>query len=90
MQPWRGGFGNPIEQLRRVKSNDAEQIGEEILKGRRTRVYRLRKVDLLGIKGHAERLVWVDVESRASGEDRDSRSRPEIPVRISFRRLRLE
>ena len=55
-------FANPIDQLRRAKSDDAEQIGEEILKGRRTRVYRLRKADLFGITG-AEMLVWVDVES---------------------------
>jgi len=56
-------FTNPIDQLRRARSNDAEQIGQELLKGRRTQVYRLRKVDLLGIKGAGEMLVWVDVDS---------------------------
>ena len=76
------GFGNPIEQLRRAKADDAEQIGEEILRGRRTRVYRLRKVDLLGIKGPAERLVWVDVESRLPAKivirDPDPKTESEI------------
>jgi WD40 repeat protein/outer membrane lipoprotein-sorting protein len=56
------GFVDPIDQLRRASANDAEQIGEEILRGRRTRVYRLGKIDLLGIKGPAEALVWIDVE----------------------------
>ena len=56
-------FANPIDQLRHATSNDAERIGEEILKGRRTQVYRLRKMDLFGMKGNAEMLVWVDVES---------------------------
>jgi hypothetical protein len=57
------GLANPIDQLRRAKSDDAKQIGEEILKGRRTRVYRLSKADLLDFKGFAEILVWIDVES---------------------------
>jgi hypothetical protein len=71
-------FANPIDQLRRAKSDDAEQIGEEILKGRRTRVYRLRKADLFGITG-AEMLVWVDVESGLPAKIviRDSIRRPE-------------
>ena len=61
-------FANPIDQLRRAKSDDAEQIGQEILKGRRTQVYRLHKIDLLGMKVKEkegdEILVWVDVESK--------------------------
>jgi hypothetical protein len=56
-------FANPIDQLRRARSQDAEPIGQEILRGRRTQVYRLPQVDLLGIKGDFEMLVWVDVES---------------------------
>ena len=56
-------FANPIDQLRCANTKDAEQIGQEILRGRRTQVYRLRKVDLLGMKGNGEMLVWVDVES---------------------------
>lgn len=55
-------LANPIDQLRRAKPTDAEPIGEELLKGRRTEVYRLQKVDLLGIKGNKEMLVWIDVE----------------------------
>ena len=53
-------FANPIDQLRRAKPEDAENIGEEDLNGRLTRVYRMRKVDFLGIRGDAEMLVWVD------------------------------
>ena len=55
-------FANPIDQLRRSKPADAEPIGEELLKGCRTQVYRLHKVNLLGIKGNKEMLVWIDVE----------------------------
>jgi hypothetical protein len=56
-------FNNPIDQLQRVKSDDAEPIGQEMLRGRRTQVYRFHKVDMLFFKGKAEMLVWVDVES---------------------------
>lgn len=58
-------FADPIEQLRRLKARNAQRIGEEILNGRRTHVYRLREVDLLDIKGGAasETLLWVDAES---------------------------
>jgi hypothetical protein len=56
-------FTNPIDQLRRANTKNAKQMGEEILRGRRTQVYRLHKVDLLGMKGDGEMLVWVDVES---------------------------
>jgi len=64
-------FANPIDQLRNAKSNDAENIGQEILNGRHTNVYRLRKMDLFGIKGSGEMMVWVDVES-------------ELPAKIVF------
>jgi len=53
-------FANPIDQLRRAKTEDAENIGEEYLKGRLTQVYRIRQVDFLGMRGKAEMLVWVD------------------------------
>ena len=53
-------FANPIDQLRRAKPEDAEDIGEEYLSRRLTRVFRMRKVDLLGIRGDAEMLVWVN------------------------------
>ncbi len=56
-------FANPIDQLRHANTKNAERIGEEILRGRRTQVYKLHKVDLLGMKGDGEMLLWVDVES---------------------------
>ena len=52
-------INNPIDQLRRAKSDDAVPLGEELLNGRRTQLYRLPKVDLLGIRGSGETLVWV-------------------------------
>jgi WD40 repeat protein/outer membrane lipoprotein-sorting protein len=59
------GFNNPVEQLQHIKLNEAELIGEEILRERRAKVYRIRKArlfDIRGIKG-AEMTVWVDMES---------------------------
>ena len=78
----REAFANPIDQLRRAQSNDAVPIGEEILRGRRTQVYRLPKVDLFGMKGHGEMLVWVDVESSLPAKivirDTDPKAETEI------------
>lgn len=59
-------FGNPVDSLRRIQSDDAESIGQEILRGRRTEVYRVRQEDAWGLVftgGDAETMVWVDVES---------------------------
>ena len=53
-------FANPVEQLRSVKPKDAERIGEEYLMKRLTQVFRFSKVDLFGIHGKGEMLVWVD------------------------------
>ena len=55
-------LANPIEQLRRAKTEDAENIGKENLNGHLTEVYRVRKIDLLGMSGDGEMLVWVDPE----------------------------
>jgi hypothetical protein len=63
---------NPIDQLRQAKADDATSIGQERLEGRLTNVYRLDRVDLLGIKGDAEMTLWIDVES-------------ELPARIVIR-----
>jgi len=78
------GIANPIDQLRRAKADDAEQIGEEILRGRRTRVYRLAKADLLGIKGLAETLVWLDVESGLPAKIVIRDSDPKAPAEFRF------
>ncbi|MEX2121628.1 MAG: hypothetical protein WD847_18720 [Pirellulales bacterium] len=77
-------FANPIDQLRRAKSNDAEPLGEEVLQGRRTQVYRLREVDLLGMKADAEMLVWVDAESELPAKIviRDSDPKAETEIRF--------
>ena len=55
-----------------AQSSDAVSIGAEILRGRRTLVYRLPKIDLFGMKGSGEMLVWVDAES-------------ELPAKIAVR-----
>ena len=65
-------FANPIDQLRNVKSNEAEPIGEETLEGRRTLAFRIREINLMGIKGHGEMLVWVDATTN-------------LPVKIQVR-----
>jgi hypothetical protein len=77
-------FANPIDQLRQAQSNDAEPMGEEILRGRRTQIYRLRKVDLLGMKGAGEMLVWVDVDNKLPAKIvvRDSDPKAEMEFRF--------
>ena len=85
-------YNNPIDQLRLAKSDNAEQIGEELLKGRHTRVYRLRKVELLSIKkgfnkGNdetAEMLVWVDVESGLPAKIVIRDTDPKSPMEFRF------
>jgi hypothetical protein len=77
-------FANPIDQLRQAKSNDAEEIGQEILNGRRTHVYRLSKVDLLGMKGGAEMLVWTDMESGLPAKILIRDTDPKAPMEIRF------
>ena len=75
-------FANPIDQLRSAQSSDAVSIGAEILRGRRTLVYRLPKIDLLGMKGSGEMLVWVDAESELPAKivvrDTDPKAETEI------------
>lgn len=53
-------FASPIDQLRHARPDDAEHVGEERLNGRRAQVYRVREINLLGIGGHGEMLVWAD------------------------------
>jgi hypothetical protein len=69
------GLANPIEQLRQLKDQDAEKIGEEVLDGRKTQVYRLKKADIIGLRltGPEVAKVWVDVKTR-------------LPVRIAIER----
>ncbi|HEV3078797.1 MAG TPA: hypothetical protein VGY66_03430, partial [Gemmataceae bacterium] len=61
------GFVNPIDQLRRLKDQDAQRVGFEDLDGRKTQVYRLKKLDFFGAKGKIEEgesaKVWVDPKS---------------------------
>jgi len=57
-------FQNPIDQLRRAKSDDAEPIGQEMLNGRRTQVYRLSKIDLPFIEGKGKMLLPVEIRTR--------------------------
>src|SRR5437763_15907807 len=53
---------NPIEELRKLKNDDAERIGEEEIDGRKTQVYRLKKADFIELRlgeGDTAKL-WVD------------------------------
>ncbi|MGI9455789.1 MAG: hypothetical protein ACR2NU_04465, partial [Aeoliella sp.] len=53
-------LANPIDQLRRIKPKDAEDLGEERLNGHLTHVYRIREVALWGMTGTGQMRVWVD------------------------------
>jgi hypothetical protein len=56
-------FANPIEQLRKLKGDDAERLGEEEINGAKTEVYRLKKTDIfMGVRlGQGETAkLWVD------------------------------
>ena len=61
-------IGNPVEQLRHVKGEDAELIGHERQGGRTVQVYRLTHLDFMGVKARDpkdgdEMKVWVDAET---------------------------
>lgn len=60
-----GGFGipNPVEQLQKVKPNDAKLLGEETLDRRKVQLYHVDRVDLLDAKGKGEMKIWVDPET---------------------------
>lgn len=57
------GNVNLVDQLRQAAGQDATFIGEEMIESRSTRVYRVPKVNILGIQGDAEMLVWVDAQT---------------------------
>jgi outer membrane lipoprotein-sorting protein len=62
----RGGAAelpNPVEQLRKVKPDDAMLIGEEQIDGRKVQVYQVDKVDFLDAKGQGQMKIWVDPET---------------------------
>ncbi len=40
------GVANPLDQLRKMKGDDAEHLGEEKLNGDKTEVYKLKKADI--------------------------------------------
>jgi hypothetical protein len=77
-------FNNPIDQLRHVKLDDAKKIGQEMLGGRRTQVYRFDKADMLFFQGKAEMLVWVDVESELPAKIEIRRQDPKSPIELRF------
>lgn len=78
------GFANPIEQLRRLNSGDAERIGEEPIAGRPTTVYRIRKIDFFAALGRGEMLVWVDRESELPVKITIRSQEPKSPVKFLF------
>ena len=58
---------NPLEQLRSLKLEGAERIGEETLDGRKTAVYELKGVDLLENtygENDADIKLWVDPQTQ--------------------------
>lgn len=77
-------FANPIEQIRRAKSTDAKEIGQEVLNGRRTHLYRLRMEDRTGMWRNAEMTLWVDAESELPAKIVIRDPDPEAKMEISF------
>jgi hypothetical protein len=77
------GMANPIEKLRQLKNEDAERVGEEVLDGRKTQVFRVKRGDLLlGLRvaaGESAKL-WVDPETslpvRIAVGDPSSKDKP--------------
>jgi outer membrane lipoprotein-sorting protein len=63
-------FTNPVDQLRKAKPEDAELLGEESFGKLKAKVYRVQRVDFLGIQGKGEMKVWIDSIS-------------ELPVKIT-------
>jgi hypothetical protein len=56
-------LANPIEKLRRLKTEDAQRQGDEELDGRKAQVYRLKKKDLfMGMRLSKDETaqLWVD------------------------------
>lgn len=59
-------MADPIKQLRQLKEQDAERIGEEELNGRKTLLYRLKRTDIfmgLTITKDETAKLWVDPKS---------------------------
>ena len=59
-------MADPIKQLRDLKEQDVERLGEEELDGRKTLVYRLKKTDIfmgLTITKDDTAKLWVDAKS---------------------------
>jgi outer membrane lipoprotein-sorting protein len=59
-------MADPIKQLRQLKEQDAERIGEEELNGRKTHLYRLKRTDIfmgLTITKDETAKLWVDPKS---------------------------
>ncbi len=73
---------DPIDQLRHVKPDDAEHIGEERVNGQLAELYRVRDAELFGVRRHGEMLVWVDPTNnlpvRIVIHDPDSQGETEI------------
>jgi outer membrane lipoprotein-sorting protein len=64
---------DPITQLRQMKADDATRVGQEVVNGKETEVFRVRGVNLFGTKSDkGETRVWVDPTTM-------------LPVRVELR-----
>ena len=79
---WARVADNPIDKLRRVKSDDAKLIRQEMLGGRRTQVYRCRKIATVFCMGDGEMLVWVDAESGLPAKIEVRSTDPKMPMEL--------
>lgn len=73
---------NPIDRLCHMKLDNAESIGEEMLRGRRTQVYRCRKIDPVFCMGDGEMMVWVDMESGLPAKIEIRSAVPKTPIEL--------
>ena len=84
MPAWRGT--SPIQSINSAVRRRTTRNGlkGETLNGRLALVYRLRKVDLLGMKGNAEMLVWINAESELPAKIAIRDSDPKAATEIRF------
>ena len=80
----RGALRQPHCSIASGQLGRRHVVGQERLEGRLTSVYRLDHVDLLGIKGDAETMVWIDVASELPAQIVIRDTDPKHPTEFRF------
>ena len=55
---------NPIEQLMAIRNKSVRSLGNDRIDGRRVEVFQIGDVELLGMKGIGNMILWVDAETQ--------------------------